>query len=86
MRLINTYNPPHTNDLVKLKEQLSYTGAQMAELAGVAGSSQWRKYTSGSQRAINLHILFYMAAQLVLDDEELQRIIHKMKAIGATIE
>lgn len=86
MQLINNYNAPYVDDLLKLKEQLGYTGTQMAELAGVAGSSQWRKYTSGSPRAISSHILFYIAAQLALDDEELQRIIHKMKAIGSTFE
>ncbi|MEC5343644.1 hypothetical protein ABRZ24_13675 [Brenneria populi] len=56
----------------------------MADLAGVASNSQWRKYTGGeSPRAMSPHILFYMAAQLALTDDELQRVITKMHEIGA---
>lgn len=84
MRLFNEYTPPSPDDLNRLKDALGYTGNQMADLAGVASNSQWRKYTGGeSPRAMSPHILFYMAAQLVLTDDELQRIITKMHEIGA---
>lgn len=86
MRLINDYTPPSPEDLEKLKERLGFTGNQMADLAGVASNSQWRKYTGGAEpRAMSPHILFFMAAQLALDDSELTRVLDKMKEIGASL-
>ncbi|EMX9222867.1 XRE family transcriptional regulator [Citrobacter koseri] len=86
MRLINDYAPPTSEDLNQLKEQLGYTGTQMADLAGVASNSQWRKYTGGeSPRAMSPHILFFIAAQLTLSDKDLALVINKMREIGATI-
>lgn len=36
----------------------------MADLAGAASHSQWRKYTSGSEpRAMSSHILFFYCYQ-----------------------
>lgn len=87
MRLIKNYSPPTSEDLQALKDELGYSGSQMAELAGVSGNSQWRKYTGKtSQRDISLHILFYMAAQLALTEDELLRVIKKMQDIGATTD
>lgn len=86
MRLIETYTPPSPENLTALKECLGFTGNQMADLAGVASNSQWRKYTAGeAPRAISPHILFYIAAQLVLKPDELNSILNKMKEIGAEI-
>ncbi|BDH46403.1 hypothetical protein TUM12370_24470 [Salmonella enterica subsp. enterica serovar Choleraesuis] len=87
MRLINDYTPPAPEDLNQLKDQLGFTGAQMADLAGVASNSQWRKYTGGeSPRAMSPHILFYIAAQLALPPEELDKIVQKMHELGAQIK
>ncbi|ELW7386656.1 XRE family transcriptional regulator [Yersinia enterocolitica] len=87
MRLINEYTPPTTEDLERLKSKLGYTGNQMANIAGVASSSQWRKYTGGvDPRTMSLHILFFMSAQLALSDSELDRVLRKMIDIGAVIE
>lgn len=87
MRLINEYIPPAPEDLERLKSELGYTGTQMADLAGVASNSQWRKYTGGAEpRAMSPHILFFMAAQLSLSDKELNRVVKKMQDIGAKIE
>lgn len=87
MRLINEYTPPSTEDLERLKSKLGFTGNQMADIAGVSSNSQWRKYTSGVEpRAMSSHILFFMAAQLALSDDELNRVIKKMADIGATIK
>ncbi|EAV7507952.1 helix-turn-helix transcriptional regulator, partial [Salmonella enterica] len=83
MRLIKDYTPPTPEDLNQLKETLGYTGAQMADLAGVASNSQWRKYTGGeSPRAMSPHILFFMAAQLTLSEDDINKIIDKMIEIG----
>ncbi|EPC4969408.1 XRE family transcriptional regulator, partial [Salmonella enterica] len=84
MRLIKDYTPPTPEDLNQLKETLGYTGAQMANLAGVASNSQWRKYTGGeSPRAMSPHILFFMAAQLTLSEDDINKIIDKMIEVGA---
>ena len=84
MRLIEDYTPPTPEDLEALKESLGYTGNQMADLAGVASNSQWRKYTGGvAPRAMSPHILFFMAAQLALSNDELERVLEKMREIGA---
>lgn len=49
--------------------------------------AQWRKYTGDAHpRAMSPHILFFMAAQLALNDEELNRIISRMSEIGAYID
>lgn len=86
MRLINEYTPPTPEDLERLKSDLGFTGTQMADLAGVASNSQWRKYTGGAEpRAMSPHILFFMAAQLVLSEDELNNILEKMHEIGARI-
>lgn len=86
-KLIENYTAPTTDDLVRLKEQLGFTGNQMADLAMLAGNSQWRKYTGGSSpRSISPHMLFFIAAQLTLSDDELKKIIDKMIDIGAIIE
>lgn len=87
MRLIKDYIPPSPEDLNELKDSLAYTGTQMADLAGVASNSQWRKYTGGeSPRAMSPHILFYMAAQLALSNEELDKVVAKMIEIGASVK
>ena len=83
MRLINEYTPPTPEDLEQLKSELGYTGTQMADLAGVASNSQWRKYTGGAEpRAMSPHILFFVAAQLALSDRDLTNVLDKMKEIG----
>lgn len=51
MRLISKYTAPTPEDLHELKARLGYTGNQMADLAGVASNSQWRKYTGGESPA-----------------------------------
>ena len=87
MRLIEDYTPPSPEDLEALKEQLGYTGNQMADLAGVASNSQWRKYTGGAEpRAMSPHILFFMAAQLSLSPKEIEKVLNKMRDIGAVIK
>ncbi|HBC0644333.1 XRE family transcriptional regulator [Serratia marcescens] len=86
MRLINEYTPPSPDNLETLKTELGYTGTQMADLAGVASNSQWRKYTGGAEpRAMSPHILFFVAAQLALSERDLLKVLNKMKKIGAGI-
>lgn len=84
--MIKNYTPPTTEDLKKLKNEMMFTGNQMAEFCGLSGGNQWRKYTGGiTPRTMNQHILFFVAAQLALDEKELNRILTKMQNLGAII-
>lgn len=81
------YTPPAPEDLQRLKAQLGYSGAQMAELASVAGGQQWRKYTGGAQpRDVNLHMLFFIASRLALTPEQLRAVAERMHEIGAALD
>ncbi|WP_347879194.1 hypothetical protein [Burkholderia sp. BCC0097] len=81
------YTPPKATDLQRLKDELGRTGEQMAELFGVAGGQQWRKYTGGgAPRELSPHILFFGAARLVLPDDQLALVLNKMREIGAKID
>jgi len=80
------YVAPTTADLQRLKDSLSLTGNDMAELASVAGGQQWRKYTGGaSPREINMHMLFFIASRLTLEPAQLKAVVEKMNDIGAEI-
>jgi len=81
------YSPPTPADLRRLKEELGMTGVEMAELFGLAGGQQWRKYTGGqAPRGMGLHMLFFAAARLALTPEELERVASRMHAAGAEIK
>lgn len=81
------YTAPTAEDFQRLKSELDRTGEQMAELFGVAGGQQWRKYTGGvSPREMSPQMLFFGAAQLALTRDEFERVLKKMREIGAQIE
>ncbi|UTV56511.1 XRE family transcriptional regulator [Burkholderia arboris] len=81
------YTSPKAQDLQRLKEELGRTGEQMAELFGVAGGQQWRKYTGGADpRELSPHILFFGAARLVLPEQQLALVLEKMRELGAKID
>jgi hypothetical protein len=81
------YAPPKPEDFQRLKDSLGKTGNEMAELFGVAGGQQWRKYTGGIQpREMSPQILFFGAARLALSDEEFDRVLARMRDIGADID
>ncbi len=80
------YTPPTHTDMQRLKDELGYTGKQMAELACV-GEQHWRKYTGGATpRDIPYPNLFHLAAQLALTQDELEKVKSKIREIGAHIE
>ncbi|MGH1510376.1 hypothetical protein [Ralstonia solanacearum] len=81
------YTPPTPQDFQRLKNELGRTGEQMADLFGVASGQQWRKYTGGVEpREMAPQMLFFGAARLVLTEEEIERVLARMQAIGATID
>ncbi|MCL2829927.1 MAG: XRE family transcriptional regulator [Betaproteobacteria bacterium] len=81
------YTPPSIADLKRLKEELGYTGEQMAALASLSGGQQWRKYTGGAApRSVGFHMLFFIAARLSLPPEALQQVGEKMLSLGACLD
>ena len=81
------YVPPTPQDLELLKQELKLSSAQMADLFGVQGGRQWRKYTGGeTPREISPHILFFAMARLELDAAAIERILGRMRAAGAEID
>ncbi|PTW83961.1 transcriptional regulator [Achromobacter mucicolens] len=79
------YVPPTPADLQALKNELGYTGKQMAALACV-GEQHWRKYTGGADpKDMPYPNLFHLAAVLELKPEDVARIHARMQAIGATV-
>ncbi|WP_434657784.1 hypothetical protein [Chromobacterium violaceum] len=87
MKIIENYTAPSTDDLANLRKALGFQGEEMARLAGVAGNSQWRKYTGGAEpRKMSLHMLFYTAARLTLPEHEILQVLDKMREIGATFD
>lgn len=86
MKRIELYRPPEPADLLALKSELQATSAEMARLAGLTQGSQWRKYTgSADPRALGMHMHFYMAAILTLNDSDIERITATMQAHGAQV-
>jgi hypothetical protein len=87
MNRIEQYQPPSAAELAQLKARLKFTSQQMADLVGLAGGSQWRKYTGGvDPRTLGQHMHFYLAALLTLNDEQLQRVYDCMRDHGAMVE
>lgn len=81
------YTAPTADDFQRLKNELGRTGEQMAELFGVAGGQQWRKYTGGATpREMSPQMLFFGAARLALTHEEFDHVLEKMREIGAKID
>ena len=81
------YTPPTPEQLERLKQELNLSSSQMAELFGVQGGRQWRKYTGGeSPRELSPHILFFAAARLMLTPGEIELVLDKMRDLGARIE
>ena len=80
------YSAPRPEDLRALKDTLGRTGEEMAELFGLAGGQQWRKYTGGAEpREMRAQMLFFGAARLALRPAELERVLARMRECGAQI-
>ncbi|AYJ74295.1 hypothetical protein phiE131_029 [Burkholderia phage phiE131] len=80
------YTPPTPEDLRKLKEQLGYSGRQMADLFGLASSQQWHKYCGGHDpRLMSLPMLF-LAGAMLNTEAKVNEIFDWCRSIGARIE
>lgn len=57
------YEAPSPEGLLEQKRRRGATSAQMAQVYGLAGDNQWRKYTSGKEpRPMSLPMLFLAMA------------------------
>jgi hypothetical protein len=78
--------PSAPADLLDLKNDLQATSAEMARLTGLIQGSQWRKYTGSAEpRVLGMHMHFYLAAILTLDDADIERITTTMQQHGAQV-
>jgi hypothetical protein len=69
-----------------LKDRLGYTGEQMADLFGLAGNNQWRKYTGGHDpRPMSLPMLF-LAGALLNRTATVEQVFDWCREVGAKIE
>ncbi|NYH21372.1 XRE family transcriptional regulator [Paraburkholderia bryophila] len=81
------YHPPSPEDLARLKDELGLSSAQMAELFGLSGGRHWRKYTGGAEpQGISPLPLFFAAARLELDETTIERVLQRMRRVGAAID
>lgn len=61
------YQPLPREGLQRLKEELQYTNAQMAEMFGIATGRQFHKYLSEEdKREMGFHVLIYGMVRLAL--------------------
>lgn len=81
------FQPPTVQQLKQLKEDLGYTGAQMAQLLGLSSSRRWRDLVNESNpQGITPSSLFLGAARLTLGDKQIEQVLEKMRQIGAEID
>jgi hypothetical protein len=83
------YEPPAPEDLERLKNELGKSSGEMAELFGLANGRQWRRYLStdeNNKRDMGLHMLFFAMARLVLTPEDIERVLARMRTVGAMVE
>ncbi|WP_429563047.1 XRE family transcriptional regulator [Paraburkholderia sp. MM6662-R1] len=81
------YHPPPPEALAQFKEELGLSSAQMSDLFGLSGGRHWRKYTGGAEPSgMSPQILFFALARLELPPETLERVLNRMRSLGATIE
>lgn len=79
------YKPPSTQDLAILKANLQKSNVEMAQLFGM-DPDHWRKYTGGKDpRSVSMPMLFFAMAKLELDKKCIERILNRMREVGATI-
>ena len=81
------YLPPTAEDLARLKDELGLSSVQMAKLFGLSGGRHWRKYTGGDQpQPLSPLSLFFAATQLEFSKEDVDRVLDRMRKIGASID
>lgn len=72
-----------------LKTELGKSSSEMAKLFGISTGRAWRRYASdveGNSRDMGMHMLFFAMARLELDAATFDRIIERMRKVGAVID
>lgn len=84
IRLLHYKAPPPAR-LQELKNELGYSGRNMANLCDVA-PTHWRRYTNTHEPVpMSYAKLFTAVAKLELDPAQVERIHTIMRGLGATI-
>ncbi|MEL6237022.1 MAG: XRE family transcriptional regulator [Pseudomonadota bacterium] len=72
-----------------MKNELGKSSGEMADLFCLANGRQWRRYlseTKSNGRDMSMPMLFFAMARLELDAETLNRILNRMREVGAIID
>ncbi|CAJ0707263.1 hypothetical protein R11007_05072 [Ralstonia holmesii] len=83
------YKPPTPVELERFKVELGKSSGEMADLFGLANGRQWRRYLSedpANRRDMGMHMLFFAIARLELDDKAIERVLQRMRQVGAVID
>ena len=61
------FEPPPRDELRRLREELSFTNSQMADMFGISAGGQFHKYTSDKERReMGFHVLMFGMLKLAL--------------------
>lgn len=81
------YVEPTVQDLRAQQERLKKTGSQMAEMYGLAGNNQWRKYVTGKNpRPMSLSMMFLAGVVYLGPRATVEQVFDWCRAVGAKIE
>jgi hypothetical protein len=80
------YEAPKPYQIRELKARLNYSGAQMADLFGLASAQQFRKYAGdGAPREMSLPMLF-LAGALLNRTATVDQVFDWCRSVGAVID
>jgi len=81
------YRSPTVVQMKKWKDQLGYSGTQMARILGLKSSRRWRDYADENKpQGMPPANLFMGAAMAVLPQNEIELVLAEMRRIGAVID
>jgi len=86
MYRVMQYRPPVADDLVRVKDQLAVGSRVLASLVGIE-QGKIRRYLGGPEaKQLSLANHFMLAAQSVLDDDQLALVFQAMRDHGAELD
>lgn len=81
------FRPPTVAQMKQWKEKLQFSGTQMARILGLKSARRWRDYADENKpQGIPPANLFMAAALVTLPQSEIERVLHTMREVGATID
>lgn len=81
------YESPTAQQLKELQAKLDLKGHEMAALFGLKSARRWRECISEKDpQGLSPASAFFGAAKQVLTPKEIERVLAKMRELGATID